>query len=520
MRKIVSFRRIFSAFSVSALIAASAGCSVNPVTGQRELSILSTAEQIAIGEEQYFPSRQMQGGDFVADPELTAYVIEVGQRVARYSDLPLPYEFVVLNSSVPNAWALPGGKIAVNRGLLLELGSEAELAAVLGHEIVHAAAGHGAQAMQRSMILQGVLLATAVAAQRSDYSQLAIGAASVGAQLVNQRYGRNAELESDQYGMAYLSYAGYDPQAAIALQETFVRLSEGESEGWLAGLFASHPPSQERVDRNRATAEILPVGGVLERERFLAATSKLRQNQPAYAAYDQGRTALVEDRLQDAERLADDAVQLVPEEAHFHALQGDIDLEQGQTTTAIDHYADAIAINDEFFYYHLRKGLAHQMLDQRDAAETHLENSVELFATADAHYGLGTLAESRGDSELALEHYSVAASSNSEAGRAAQDATVRLDLPQNPGRYLQLVAYTDSQGQLIVQVGNPTGVIVADLGLLIRFVDTQGVIRETGRSLNQALRPGASTRFATGIGPFVSSDSYQVELQRARVVTN
>jgi hypothetical protein len=80
---------------------------------------------------------------------LTPYVNEVGQKLAAVSKRKLPYEFVVLNSSVPNAWALPGGKIAVNRGLLTELKNEAELAAVLGHEIVHAAARHGAKAQER-----------------------------------------------------------------------------------------------------------------------------------------------------------------------------------------------------------------------------------------------------------------------------------------------------------------------------------------------------------------------------------
>ncbi len=206
----MSIWRIFRDFSPTLLLVGCLGigaCSVNPVTGERQLTLISTAEQIAIGEAQYFPSRQMQGGDFVIDPALNAYVTSVGDRLASHSDLALPYQFVVLNSSVPNAWALPGGKIAVNRGLLLELDSEAELAAVLGHEIVHAAAGHGAQAMQRGMILQGVLVATAVAAQRSDYSDLAIGAASVGAQLLSLRYGRRAELESDYYGMGYLAAA-------------------------------------------------------------------------------------------------------------------------------------------------------------------------------------------------------------------------------------------------------------------------------------------------------------------------
>jgi len=520
---LTTFSYILREVSASLLVIAllgGAGCSVNPVTGERELTLLSTTDQIEIGEAQYFPSRQMQGGDFVADPELNEYVASVGDRLAGHSDLGLPYEFVVLNSSVPNAWALPGGKIAVNRGLLLELDSEAELAAVLGHEIVHAAAGHGAQAMQRSMILQGVVLATTVAAQRSDYSDLAIGAASVGAQLLNQRYSRSAELEADFYGMGYLASSGYDPEAAVALQETFVRLSEGQSEDWVTGLFASHPPSQERVDRNRSTVAALATDGVLERERFQAATATLRRNQPAYAAYDEGRTALVEDRVQDAERLADEAVQLVPEEAHFHALLGDIDVRQDRLSAAVDHYADAIALNDEFFYYHLHKGLAHQALNQPVAAQADLETSIALFATADAHFALGMLAESRGKTSAALEHYSIAAGSDSPAGKAAQAAMVRLDLPQNPGRYLELAAYMDSQGQLIVQVGNPTSVTVTGLGLVIRYIDGQGALRQTNRALQQTLQSGARTQLATGLGPFTSTDSYQVEIQTARVINN
>ena len=96
-------------------------CTVNPVTGQSELELVSTAQQIRIGEQQYAPAQQMQGGQYKVDPELSAYVQQVGQRLAAQSPADLPYEFVVLNNSVPNAWALPGGKIAINRGLLVEL---------------------------------------------------------------------------------------------------------------------------------------------------------------------------------------------------------------------------------------------------------------------------------------------------------------------------------------------------------------------------------------------------------------
>ena len=119
------------------------GCAVNPVTGKQELNLVSRSQEIAIGTKQYLPTQQMQGGAFRTDPDLTPYVNRIGQKIAARTHIDLPYEFVVLNNSVPNAWALPGGKIAVNRGLLAELETEAELAAVLGHEIAHATIGHG-----------------------------------------------------------------------------------------------------------------------------------------------------------------------------------------------------------------------------------------------------------------------------------------------------------------------------------------------------------------------------------------
>ena len=142
------------------------GCTVNPVTGKSELMLVSTADEVAIGREQYPLAIQMQGGRYQVDAQLSAYVSEVGQRLAAVSDRELPYQFVVVNDSVPNAWALPGGKIAVNRGLLAELDNEAELAALLGHEVVHAAARHGAAALTRSMLAQSAMAITVISLQR------------------------------------------------------------------------------------------------------------------------------------------------------------------------------------------------------------------------------------------------------------------------------------------------------------------------------------------------------------------
>ena len=245
-----------------------AACSVNPVTGKQDLMLVGESEELALGQQQYAPMRQSEGGDYELDPGVTAYVQQVGNRLAAVSDRKLPYEFTVLNNAVPNAWALPGGKIAVNRGLLTELKSESELAAVLGHEIVHAAARHSAQQMSKGMLAQGGLLATQVALGGTSYGGLATTGAQLASGLVMQKYGRDAELESDRFGMVYMKRAGYDVQGAVTLQETFVRMSGDKESSWFDGLFASHPPSPERVQKNKATAAELGPGGDLGVENY------------------------------------------------------------------------------------------------------------------------------------------------------------------------------------------------------------------------------------------------------------
>ena len=193
------------------LVVCVGGCAVNPVTGQRELVLVSASEELAIGRAQYLPAQQMQGGIYATDPELSAYVDRVGQKLAAVSGSDLPYEFVVLNNSLPNAWALPGGKVAINRGLLTALNNEAELAAVLGHEVVHAAARHGAKQIERGLLLQGLLLGAAVGTYDKTYAAGVLVGAQLAAGLIGQKYSRDAEREADFYGTRFMARAGYDP---------------------------------------------------------------------------------------------------------------------------------------------------------------------------------------------------------------------------------------------------------------------------------------------------------------------
>jgi predicted Zn-dependent protease len=391
---------------------------------------VSRDREIEIGEQQFGPLRQLQGGDYSVDPALTAYVRGVGAKLAAVSDRNLPYDFTVINRGAPNAWALPGGKIAVSRGLLLELGSEAELAAVLAHQIAHAAARHGTLVPPDEI---GVGAADALPVASAGHAGLTVGAARLGAQLIGRRYDRDDELEADRYGMTYMARAGYDAAAAVSLQRTFVRASQPGSvdRQTFTVLFAHHPPSDERVQRDEITAATLPQGGDLGRDRYRASTAALRKRALAYSAYDEGRRALDRKDWTAAERLGQQAVHAYPAEAQFHALLGDVDFAAQRYAEAAQHYDDAIARDDRVFYYHFQNGLARRELRDLDSAASELEASLELLPTAEAHLTLAAMAEQRGDNAAALEHYAKA-TELSKALPGRRDATAHTGLPASP----------------------------------------------------------------------------------------
>lgn len=494
-----------------------AGCAVNPVTGKRELTMVSEAQEIELGTANYAFMQQSGGGEYDVDPVLTKYVQGVGNRLVAVSDRKLPYEFVVLNSSVPNAWALPGGKMAINRGLLTELNSEAELAAVLGHEIVHAAARHSARQMERGMLLQVAVVGTAIMTSDSDYSNLAMGGANIGAQLINQTYGRSAELESDFYGMQYMSRAGYDPQGAVALQQTFVKLSEGRSSDWLSGLFSSHPPSQERVSANIRTATTLPAGGDSGEERFRAAMKKTLDTKPAYDAYDEGRKALGEKNDELALQKADEAIELYPDEAHFYGLRGDARYVDEKYDMAVSNYDIAIRRRGDFFQYYLQRGLAKDKLGIDDGARTDLEKSNELFPTAIATSALGDIASKQGDKAKAIGYYTTVAGGQGESALSARNKLVRLDLEDNPGKYIQFGCYADSSSNLIVAIANATTVAIRDVRFVLQYRDSSGVLRNREESVRGPIAAGQRSDRNTGIGPYVTGTGCPVQITAARI---
>lgn len=411
-----SFSRCLALF----LAVLATACSVNPVTGNKELTLMSAQQEVMQGEKLYDGYQQQQGGKYVVDPELTFYVNGVGQKLARVSDRPdLPYEFVVLNNGVPNAWALPGGKIAINRGLLTLLDDEAQLAAVLGHEIVHAAARHSARQMTRSTLLNVGLMAAGVAAQSTEYGDWIMAGAGVGANAWQAHYGRDQELEADKFGVQYMVKAGYDPQGAVELQETFVKLSEGQQGGFMENLFASHPPSAARVERNRELAAANR-GGSRNKSAYQAAIRQLKRDDPAYKSHEQALAAAQKNDFAKALSLTEKAIQQQPKEGLFFVTKGQLKMAQKDNAAALQAFQQASKLNPEYYLGYLGAGLMQKQAGQSAAANQSLKASMKLLETPIAAYHLGELALASGDRNTARSYFEFAAQGTGDIAEAAK----------------------------------------------------------------------------------------------------
>src|SRR5438552_8558485 len=233
-----------------ACILAVAGCATNPVSGRRELSLVSTAQEDQIGREGYQAVLQEYG--VYDDPRLQAYVDSVGQRLGRVSHLPNEHwKFTLLDDPTVNAFAMPGGYIYITRGILAHLNSEAQLAGVLGHEIGHVCARHSAKQITQQEI---ATLGLAVGGVFSSTLQRYSGAAQQALGLMMLKYSREDETQADELGVKYATAAGYDPREIPATYATLKRISE-RAGSTLPAFLSTHPDPGDRETRTRALAE-------------------------------------------------------------------------------------------------------------------------------------------------------------------------------------------------------------------------------------------------------------------------
>jgi predicted Zn-dependent protease len=244
---------IAAAALVAGQIFATSACAVNPVTGERQLALISEAQEIQMGRQ---ASEEVeQGIGLVPDQALQQYVHAIGTRLASSSERPeLPWTFRVVDDPTPNAFALPGGYIFFTRGLMNLMDSEAELAAVLGHEIGHVTARHAVTQISRAQVAQ---LGLGIGSIFIPEVQTLGNVLGTGMQLLFLHYGRDAERQSDELGFRYAVSQGYDVREMDDVFIALQRLGEQAGQSPLPSWLASHPDPGERIEAARERAAAL-----------------------------------------------------------------------------------------------------------------------------------------------------------------------------------------------------------------------------------------------------------------------
>lgn len=254
--------RIVALSVLVVLIFTAIACSTNPATGESEIILISTEQEIAMGESSAAQFEEQFGG-LVPDQNAQNALNEIGQQIAAGSDRSMPYSFGLLASDIPNAFALPGGPIYVTAGFMLLLESDRELAAVLGHEIGHIAARHSVAAMSRQVGWQ--FLVDYGASLFSNNSELVAMGGTFATGMAELSYSRENEYEADDLGLRYMTRAGYDPDGMAVMLSRLLAMSSGPGSK-LDELFKTHPNTEYRVqkvwDTIDAQYQDAPKGGI------------------------------------------------------------------------------------------------------------------------------------------------------------------------------------------------------------------------------------------------------------------
>lgn len=225
-------------------------CSRNPVTGKREIILMSTDQEIALGRESH-PSIVASMGLY-EDKKLQSFITEKGMAMAKISHRPdLPYQFNIIDSPVVNAFAVPGGYVYFTRGIMAHFNNEAEFAGVLGHEIGHVTARHSAR-QQTSQILGtvGLIAGMAISPKFAQFGEQAMQ----GLQMLMLSYSRAHESESDKIGVEYSSKVGYDAHQMANFFGTIKRISDNSGQS-IPNIMSTHPDPGDRFNNVHAMAK-------------------------------------------------------------------------------------------------------------------------------------------------------------------------------------------------------------------------------------------------------------------------
>jgi len=397
-----TINKIFLGIFVLLLLSFFYSCAVNPVTGKYELMLVSEKQELDIGKEAE-PSLQWEFGGYYPDRSLESYLESIVRQLWQNSERPnLPFKFHIQNTSIPNAFALPGN-VAITRGLLCDMENEAQFAAVIGHEIGHVMARHTAQKLSRLTLQQlGLSIgAAALEGQKGSDALLTLGA--LGSSLLLLSYDRDQEIQADRLGVKYMARLGYDPSEAISahkvlersVDDYLKRLGKKRTEdNFITRMLSTHPRADVRISEIQSMiAELQPYGlredGKFSK-RFQDAIKNIREVNKIYFIYDEAENLYQKGNFTAAEERLNKAISLDDRQASFHNLMGFIKLRQKNYAEAERAFRKALSIDNAYQPSYYGLGLIHYYQENYRQAVGEFKKSLNLFPQhAQTHFGLG-----------------------------------------------------------------------------------------------------------------------------------
>jgi predicted Zn-dependent protease len=392
------------------------------VTGEREFMLVSEEQEFALGREAA-PNLNWSYGGKYRDAELESYLTTLVERIWDVSERPnVPLKFAIQNTSLPNAFAVPG-YVAITRGLLVELQNEAQFVSVMGHEAGHVMARHTAKRVSLSQAQSVGILAGSVLLQGQKGGDALLTLGALGSSLLLLKYDRGQELQADKLGVKYMARLGYDPKEAlnshrqveIAIDKYMKRLGkERKDETFLDEILSTHPRSEVRKDEIEEMIRELPpyiiIGDGKGTETFNSKLRSIRETNRAYIIFDEAERALRKNKIDEAKDKLAKAMEINREQAPFYNLWGNIHIKEKKYSEAEQMYHRALSIDYEYQPSLYGLGMVYFLRDDFGRAIQYLKMSLKLYPEHyGSHFVLGRSYMGQGRYRNALNHLSIVA---------------------------------------------------------------------------------------------------------------
>lgn len=409
------------------MIALSCAQVEDPLTGRKTLTLLSNEQEIQIGKK-YVPQAINENEGQYPDKEVQNYIKKVGYKIADTTPRKVDYQFYIVNSKDINAFALPGGPVFINRGLILTLDNESELAAVIAHELGHINARHHAKFLEKTYGINILLNILAVATANSSYQNLIMQTAQIGAGLLQLKYSRDQENEADALGVRFAYQSGYDPQGLIGVFNKFKSMEQGNRPPeWLS----THPLPETRIKNvSELIRKKYPDQLLLKKDsqEFQLIKQKIVKTEVSYDYVEKAKQDIKNKDLQSAIKNLNSAISLYEENTAALTYKSFVCYQLKDYDCSYKSAQVASKIDDIYFLPRLLAGASLVKLGRSFEAVKHLEEAKQLIDTnPDLYYFLGVAYQSTGNTEKAVENLRIALSVTDGKRGWEQDARQRLN---------------------------------------------------------------------------------------------